>query len=218
MSVILPDSGASETLPDLNQTAAFSVSKVPADLARRRTLVMATSILGGLGIAATAVPFIGSMLPSERAKAAGAPVETDISKLKPGELVTVEWQGKPVWILHRTDDMLRQLSKDEQQLSDPQSEVHHQPEYSKNSTRSIKPEYLVSVGICTHLGCIPNFRPEISPADLGEAWHGGFYCPCHGSKYDLAGRVFKSVPAPTNLIIPRHAYLSDFQLIIGTDF
>lgn len=125
--------------------------------------------------------------------------------------------GKPVWILHRTEDMLRQLSKDEQQLSDPESEVPHQPEYSKNSTRSIKPEYLVSVGICTHLGCVPNFRPEISPDDLGNAWHGGFYCPCHGSKYDLAGRVFKAVPAPTNLIIPRHAYLSNFQLIIGAD-
>ena len=216
-SIILPDSGASETLPDFNQTPAFSVSKYPADLARRRTLVIATSILGGLGIAATAVPFIGSMLPSERAKAAGAPVEADISKLKPGELITVEWQGKPVWVLHRTDDMLRQLSKDEQQLTDPQSEVPHQPEYSKNATRSIKPEYLVSVSICTHLGCIPNFRPEISPADLGDTWHGGFYCPCHGSKYDLAGRVFKGVPAPTNLIIPRHAYLSDSQLIIGTD-
>lgn len=217
MNVNLPDSKGSQTLPDLNQTAAFQITHNPVDLERRRTLVMATSILGGLGVAAATVPFIGSMLPSERAKAAGAPVEAEISKLKPGELITVEWQGKPVWILHRTEDMLRQLSKDEQQLSDPESEVPHQPEYSKNSTRSIKPEYLVSVGICTHLGCVPNFRPEISPADLGHAWRGGFYCPCHGSKYDLAGRVFKGVPAPTNLIIPRHAYLSDFQLIIGAD-
>lgn len=217
MSVISPDSKVSQTLADLNQTAAFQPTHVRVDLKRRRTLVMATSILGGLGVAAATVPFIGSMLPSERAKAAGAPVEADISKLNPGELITVEWQGKPVWILHRTEDMLRQLIKDEQLLSDPQSEVPHQPEYSKNSTRSIKPEYLVSVGICTHLGCVPNFRPEISPADLGHAWRGGFYCPCHGSKYDLAGRVFKGVPAPTNLIIPRHAYLSDFQLIIGAD-
>ncbi len=217
MSANLPDIEASETLPDFNQTPAFTDSKDPADLARRRTLVMGTSILGGLGITAAAMPFIGSMLPSERAKAAGAPVEADISKLKPGELITVELQGKPVWILHRTDDMLKQLSKDEQHLSDPQSEVPHQPAYCKNSTRSIKPEYLVSVGICTHLGCVPNFRPEISPTDLGHAWHGGFYCPCHGSKFDLAGRVFKGVPAPTNLIIPRHVYLSDSQLIIGTD-
>ena len=217
MSINLPDVETSETLPDFNQTAAFRVSKDPADLARRRTLVMATSILGGLGIAATEVPFIGSMLPSERAKAAGAPVEADISKLNPSDLMTVEWQGKPVWILNRTDDMLRQLSKEDQQLRDPQSEVPNQPKYCKNPTRSIKPEYLVSVGICTHLGCVPNFRPEISPADLGTAWQGGFYCPCHGSKYDLAGRVFKGVPAPTNLIIPRHAYLSDSQLIIGTD-
>ena len=217
MSLNLSDSKVSQILADLNQTAAFQITNDPVDLERRRTLVMATSILGGLGVAAATVPFIGSMLPSERAKAAGAPVEADISKLKPGELITVEWQGKPVWILHRTDDMLRQLSKEEQQLSDPESKVPHQPDYSKNSTRSIKPEYLVSVGICTHLGCVPNFRPEISPADLGNAWRGGFYCPCHGSKYDLAGRVFKGVPAPTNLIIPRHAYLSDFQLIIGAD-
>ena len=217
MSVNSPDSKGSQTLADLNQTAAFQITHNPVDLERRRKLVMATSILGGLGVAVATVPFIGSMLPSERAKSAGAPVEADISKLKPGELITVEWQGKPVWILHRTDDMLRQLSKDEQQLSDPESEVPHQPEYSKNSTRSIKPEYLVLVGICTHLGCVPNFRPEKSPADLGNAWRGGFYCPCHGSKYDLAGRVFKGVPAPTNLIIPRHAYLSDFQLIIGAD-
>ena len=217
MSVNSPDSKGSQTLADLNQTAAFQITHNPVDLERRRTLVMATSILGGLGVAVATVPFIGSMLPSERAKSAGAPVEADISKLKPGELITVEWQGKPVWILHRTDEMLRELSKDEQQLSDPQSDVPNQPKYSKNSMRSIKPKYLVSVGICTHLGCVPNFRPEISPDDLGNAWHGGFYCPCHGSKYDLAGRVFKGVPAPTNLIIPRHAYLSNFQLIIGAD-
>ena len=217
MSVNSPDSKGSQTLADLNQTAAFQITHNPVDLERRRTLVMATSILGGLVVAVATVPFIGSMLPSERAKSAGAPVEADISKLKPGELITVEWQGKPVWILHRTDEMLRELSKDEQQLSDPQSDVPNQPKYSKNSMRSIKPKYLVSVGICTHLGCVPNFRPEISPDDLGNAWHGDFYCPCHGSKYDLAGRVFKGVPAPTNLIIPRHAYLSNFQLIIGAD-
>lgn len=148
---------------------------------------------------------------------AGAPVEADISKLEPGALLTVEWRSKPIWILRRTDEMLQLLEKNHQRLSDPDSAVPQQPTYSKNPTRSIKPEYLVSVGICTHLGCVPTFRPEIAPADLGSEWCGGFYCPCHGSKFDLAVRVFWSVLVPTNLVIPRHAYSSDFKLIIGTD-
>ena len=185
--------------------------------ARRRALVAATTAIGGMAAAVAAVPFIGSMMPSERAKAAGAPVETDISTLGPGALLTVEWQGKPVWILHRTDEMLRLLGEDEQRLSDPQSAVPQQPAYCRNPTRSIKPGFLVAVGICTHLGCVPACRPEAVAPDLGPEWHGGFYCPCHGSKFDLAGRVYKNVPAPTNLVIPRHGYLSDSRLIIGTE-
>ena len=187
------------------------------DPVRRQALVAVTTALGGLGVAVATVPFIRSMLPSERAKAAGAPVEADISELGPGTLLTVEWQGKPVGILHRTDAMLRLLGTDDGRLSDPQSAVPQQPTYCRNPTRSIKPEYLVAVGICTHLGCVPTFRPEIAPADLGPEWHGGFYCPCHGSKFDLAGRVYKGVPAPSNLVIPQHTYLRDSRLIIGID-
>lgn len=187
------------------------------DPARRRALVAATTALGGIGVAVATAPFIGSMLPSERAKAAGAPVEADISNLEPGTLLTVEWQGKPVWILHRTGEMLRLLGEDEQRLSDPQSAVPQQPAYCRNPTRSIKPGFLVAVGICTHLGCVPTFRPQLAPGDLGPEWRGGFYCPSHASKFDLAGRVYKDVPAPTNLVVPRHGYLSDFRLIIGTD-
>lgn len=194
------------------------VSDDKPDLARRRALVASTTVLGGIGIAVATVPFIASMLPSERAKAAGAPVEADIGKLEPGTLLTIEWQGKPVWILRRTERMLRLLGAGDQQLSDPQSEVPQQPAYCKNSARSIKPEYLVSLGLCTHLGCVPGFRPDIAPADLGPTWRGGFYCPCHGSKFDLAGRVYRGAPAPTNLIVPRHSYTSKFGLIIGTDF
>ncbi len=185
--------------------------------ARRRALVAATTALGGIAVVVASVPFIGSMLPSERAKAAGAPVETDIINLEPGTLLTVEWQGKPVWILHRTDEMLRLLGEDEQRLSDPQSAIPQQPAYCRNPTRSIKPGFLVAVGICTHLGCVPTCRPEVAAPDLGPEWRGGFYCPCHGSKFDLAGRVYKNVPAPTNLVVPRHGYLSDSRLIIGTD-
>lgn len=187
------------------------------DLTRRRVLVAATTALGGVGIAAATVPFISSMLPSERAKAAGAPVEVDCSKLEPGTLLTVGWQGKPIWILRRTDEMLRLLGTDDQRLRDPQSEEPQQPAYCKNPSRAIKPEYLVAVGLCTHLGCIPTFRPDIAPDDLGPEWRGGFYCPCHGSKFDLAGRVYKDVPAPTNLVIPRYTYSSDVHVIIGTD-
>lgn len=217
MSVILTDPDGSKNLPAVEQANKHDVTHEPPDLARRRVLVGATTALGTIGVAVATVPFVASMLPSERAKVAGAPVEADISKLEPGVLLTVEWRGKPVWILSRTDEMLQLLEKDHQRLSDPESEVLQQPTYCKNSTRSIKPEYFVSVGICTHLGCVPTFRPEVAPADLGSGWLGGFYCPCHGSKFDLAGRVYKGVPAPTNLVIPRHHYLSDFKLIIGTD-
>ena len=217
MSVDLTDPMRSEGLLALERADSSALTDQPPDPARRRALVAVTTALGGIGVTVATVPFIASMRPSEGAKAAGAPVEVDISKLGPGTLLSVEWQGKPVWILRRTDAMLRLLGKEDRRLNDPQSAVAQQPAYCRNPTRSIKPEYLVSVGICTHLGCVPTFRPEIAPADLGPEWRGGFYCPCHGSKFDLAGRVFKGVPAPTNLIIPRHAYLSNFQLIIGTD-
>ncbi len=217
MSVDLTDPMGSEGLLASERADPSDVTHEPPDLARRRVLVAATTALGGIGVAVTTVPFIGSMLPSEKAKVSGAPVEADISKLEPGTLLSVEWRGKPVWILGRTDEMLQLLGKDDRRLSDPQSAVPQQPAYCENPTRSIKPEYLVSVGICTHLGCVPTFRPEIAPADLGPEWQGGFYCPCHGSKFDLAGRVYKSVPAPANLVIPRHTYPSDFRLIIGTD-
>jgi len=184
---------------------------------RRRFLVAATSIAGGIAGAAVATPFVLSMMPSERAKAAGAPVEVDISKIEPGMLLLVEWRGKVVWILDRTPEMLATLKKLDSQVADPKSEKPQQPAYCQNETRSIKPAILVVEGVCTHLGCSPVYRKDIAPADLGSDWLGGFFCPCHGSKFDLAGRVYKSVPAPTNLIVPPHMYLTDTQLLIGSD-
>ncbi|MCO6427555.1 ubiquinol-cytochrome c reductase iron-sulfur subunit [Nitrosomonas communis] len=184
---------------------------------RRRFLVLATSVAGTIAGVAVATPFVLSMMPSERAKAAGAPVEVDISKLEPGMLLMVEWRGKVVWVLKRTQEMLENLKKIENQLADPSSEKKQQPAYAQNATRSIKPEILVVEGVCTHLGCSPVFRKDIAPADLGADWLGGFFCPCHGSKFDLAGRVYKSVPAPTNLIVPPHTYLSENQLLIGSE-
>jgi ubiquinol-cytochrome c reductase iron-sulfur subunit len=184
---------------------------------RRRFLIAATSIAGGIAGVAVATPFMMSMMPSERAKAAGAPVEVDISKVEPGMLLLVEWRGKVVWILNRTPEMLADLKKLDGQVSDPKSEKDQQPKYAQNETRSIKPAILVVEGVCTHLGCSPVYRKDIAPADLGSDWLGGFFCPCHGSKFDLAGRVYKSVPAPTNLVVPPHMYLSDTSLLIGSD-
>jgi ubiquinol-cytochrome c reductase iron-sulfur subunit len=184
---------------------------------RRRFLITATSVAGGIASAAWATPFILSMMPSERAKAAGAPVEVDISKLEPGMLLLVEWRGKVVWVLSRTPEMLASLTRLESKLTDPNSEKDQQPEYAQNPTRSIRLEILVTTGVCTHLGCSPVFRKEIAPADLGPDWLGGFFCPCHGSKFDLAGRVYKNVPAPTNLLVPPHTYLSENVLLIGLD-
>jgi ubiquinol-cytochrome c reductase iron-sulfur subunit len=181
-------------------------------LQKRDFLVKATAATGAVGVAAVAVPFVGSMLPSERAKAAGAPVEIDISKLKPGEKMTAEWRGQPVWIVRRTPEMLAKLNKHDDQLSDPNLEVPQQPEYCKNKDRSIKPEYAVMLGTCTHLGCSPNDN-FVATAD----WDGGFVCPCHGSKFDLSGRVFKGSPAPKNLLIPPHQYLTDTTLLVGED-
>ncbi len=186
---------------------------------RRRFLVAATTVVGGIATVGVATPFMLSMMPSERAKAAGAPVEVDISKLEQGQLLLVEWRGKVVWVLKRSEEMLETLTQLEQEdaLADPDSEREQQPEYAKNTTRSIKPETLVVEGLCTHLGCSPVYRKDIAPADLGEDWLGGFFCPCHGSKFDLAGRVYKNLPAPTNLIVPPHTYLSDSLLLIGSE-
>lgn len=184
---------------------------------RRKFLVAATSVAGSIAGVAIATPFMLSMMPSERAKAAGAPVEVDISKLEPGMLLMVEWRGRVVWILDRTPEMLATLTKLEGELADPDSEKNQQPDYARNQTRSIKPGILVIVGLCTHLGCSPVFRKDIAPEDLGPDWLGGFFCPCHGSKFDLAGRVYKSVPAPTNMVVPPHIYLSDDRLLIGSE-
>ncbi|MEO8717173.1 MAG: ubiquinol-cytochrome c reductase iron-sulfur subunit [Burkholderiales bacterium] len=182
----------------------------------RRNLVLATTVVGGAASVGAAVPFVASMLPSERAKAAGAPVEVDISRLVPGELGIYEWRGQPVWVMRRTPNMLKDIKKDDAVVVDPNSEVPQQPGYAKNEYRSIKPDLMVLVGICTHLGCSPT--PKLQPgADMGPEWQGGFYCPCHGSKFDLAGRVYKGVPAPTNLVVPPYQYLSDSTLLIGKD-
>ena len=184
---------------------------------RRRILIAATTAVGGVVAVGAGAPFALSLQPSERAKAAGAPVEVDISAIAPGTMISIEWQGKPVWIVRRTKEMLDLLPKHDAELSDPASSVQQQPDYCNNPTRSIKPEILVVLGICTHLGCSPTFRPEISPPDLGANWAGGWFCPCHGSRFDLAARVFKGAPAPTNLIIPPHKYLSESRLLIGDD-
>jgi ubiquinol-cytochrome c reductase iron-sulfur subunit len=184
----------------------------------RRNLVFATAAVGGVATVATAVPFLASMAPSERAKAAGAPVEADISKLAPGEMMRVEWRGKPVWIIHRTKEMLEALGKIADKMSDAGSKRPMQPEYAKNEARSIKPEYLVVVGICTHLGCSPTDKFKTgTESGINPDWPGGFLCPCHGSLFDLAGRVYKNMPAPDNLEVPPHYYLSDTRILIGED-
>ena len=184
---------------------------------KRRFLIGASIVWGGIGTVAAAVPFAWSLWPSERAKAAGAPVEVDISKIEPGQQITVEWRGKVVWVIKRTPEMLASLPKLDNRVVDPKSEVDHQPKNCKNEDRSIKPEIFVAVGICTHLGCSPTYRPQVAPPDLGPEWLGGFFCPCHQSKFDLAGRVFKGVPAPTNLVVPPYKYLSDTRLRIGEE-
>ena len=184
---------------------------------RRHFLTVATAVTGGVGIAAAAVPFVASFRPSARAQALGAPVEIDVSKLEPGALVKVEWRGRAIYILHRTRDMLATLERDAALLEDPASVESVQPEYAQNQHRSIKPAFLVLEGVCTHLGCAPIARFEVGPADLGADWPGGFFCPCHGSKFDLAGRVFAGVPAPTNLPVPPHRYVSDNRIVIGAD-
>ena len=185
--------------------------------ARRRFLTTATTVIGAVGTGFVAVPFISFMSPSARARAAGAPVRADISKLEPGQMIRVEYRGKPVWIVRRTQENLDTLKEMEPLLADAVSEISDQPEYAQNAQRSIKPEILVLIGICTHLGCSPTYRPDVAPVDLGPDWQGGFFCPCHGSKFDIAGRVFKGMPAPTNLPVPRYHFLSDAEILIGED-
>jgi ubiquinol-cytochrome c reductase iron-sulfur subunit len=190
------------------------------DKSRRKWLI-ATSVAGGVGTAAVALPLVSTFAPSEKAKAAGAPVEMDIAGMQPGEMRTVEWRGKPVWVVRRTPEMLASLAAVEGELADPKSERNPKdltPEYAQNQHRSIKPEYLVAVGICSHLGCSPITKFETcAQPSLPDNWTGGFLCPCHGSTFDLAGRVFKNKPAPDNLEVPPHMYVSDTKLIIGED-
>lgn len=193
-------------------------SSAPSGGKRRFLLLAATSVVGGVGAVAVAVPFIKSMTPSARARAAGAPVEVDISKVEPGMMITVEWRGQPVWIVHRTPEMLANIPKLNERVADPESTQPLQPSYVGKETRSIKPEYLVLVGICSHLGCSPTEKLKIgADSGLGDDWLGGFYCPCHGSKFDVSGRVLKGMPAPVNLKVPPYTYLSDTRLLIGQD-
>lgn len=190
----------------------------PVNQSRRCLLIGASSVVGAVGVVGAVLPFVQSWAPNAKARAAGAPVEVDISKLELGQRMVVEWRGRPVWIVRRTKEALAQLSKLNDQLRDPASnEEQQQPKYAKNEYRSIKPEYLVLVGICTHLGCSPTYRPDVAATDLGSDWPGGFFCPCHGSRFDFAGRVFKGVPAPINLEVPPHHYVNDKVLIIGED-
>lgn len=183
----------------------------------RRTFVIATSVVGGAASVGAAVPFVASMMPSERAKAAGAPVEVDFSRLAPGEVGVFEWRGKPVWVIRRTKEMLDSLKTVVPKLTDPASRASIQPEYAQNEQRAIKPELMVVEGVCTHLGCSPQLKGAEDKAEMGADWVGGFYCACHGSKFDFAGRVYKGSPAPTNLSVPPYAYLSDTTIIIGED-
>ncbi len=185
---------------------------------RRKFLTAATSAVGVAGAVGIAVPFVGSWNPSASAKAAGAPVKADIGKVEPGQMIVVEWRGKPVYVVHRTEEQLQGLPKLNDQLKDPDSEASVQPAYVTGVDRSIRPELLVVEGLCTHLGCAPKFRPEVGAADLGgDAWLGGFFCPCHGSKFDLSGRVYSGVPASANLIVPPYSFEGDNVLVIGVD-
>jgi ubiquinol-cytochrome c reductase iron-sulfur subunit len=194
-----------------------TIAEDTIDPTKRRFLIGATGVVAGVGAVITATPFVMSFFPSERAKAAGAPVDVDIAKLEPGQKIDVEWRGKVVWVINRTPAMLATLPKLDPKLLDPKSNDSIQPPYAKNEHRSIKDPILVMIGICTHLGCSPTYRPEVGPADLGPDWLGGFFCPCHQSKFDLAGRVYKGVPAPSNLPVPPHKYVTDTRILIGED-
>lgn len=186
------------------------------DAGRRRFLTASATVVGGVATVGVAVPFVAAWQPSERARAIGAPIEVDISKMEPGQMLVSKWRGKPVWIVNRTPDILQALPGLDDELRDPESTERQQPDYAKNEFRSIKPEILVLIGICTHLGCSPSYvKPDEAP--IGAGWPGGFFCPCHGSKFDYAGRVYAGVPAPTNLVVPPHQYLSDTRILIGAD-
>ena len=193
------------------------MSKQGVDTGRRRMLTLATTAAGAVGAGAWAVPFLASLAPSERAKALGAPVTVDIGDINPGEMKIVKWRSQPVWVLRRTPEMLASLEKVRGDLADPDSKKAQQPDYIHGKERSLKPEYLVMMGVCTHLGCSPKLRTDIGPPDLGSAWQGGFFCPCHGSRFDLSGRVFSGVPAPLNIIVPPYRYASDTTIVIGED-
>jgi len=193
------------------------VSNQSVNKGRRQFLTAATSVVGAAGVVGVATPFVASWNPSAKARAAGAPVKADISRLEPGQMMVVEWRGKPVYVVRRTQEALDSLSRMTDELRDPESQESEQPAYVDPEQRSIKAEYLVLLGLCTHLGCTPKYRPEVAPADLGPDWLGGFFCPCHGSKFDLAGRVLKGVPAPTNLVVPPYSYEGDKLLVIGVD-
>ncbi len=184
---------------------------------RRRFLVAATSVVGAAGAVGVATPFVKSWNPSAKAKAAGAPVKVNLSKLEPGQQVVVEWRGKPVFVVRRTKEMLVDLKAQGDLLRDPKSEKSEQPSYATNEYRSVKDEYLILVGLCTHLGCSPKYLPEVKPMEFEAKWKGGYHCPCHGSKFDLAGRVYKGVPAPTNLVVPPYTYENDIVVIVGQD-
>ena len=184
---------------------------------KRRNLVVATAVVRGVAGVAAALPVAASMLPSDRARAAGAPVEVDLSKLAPGEMAVIEWRGKPVWVIRRTKEMLESLKAVTGKLTDPASKSSEQPKYAENEHRSQKPDVMVMEGVCTHLGCSPQLKGPDAKAEMGGDWAGGFYCPCHGSKFDLAGRVFRGAPAPTNLKVPPYTFVSDSTLLIGED-
>ncbi|MEM9302809.1 MAG: ubiquinol-cytochrome c reductase iron-sulfur subunit [Pseudomonadota bacterium] len=184
---------------------------------RRRFLTGSFAVVGAAGALGAAIPFIKMWEPSAKAQAAGAPVEVNIGKLEPGQMLTTEWRGRPIWVVNRTPEMLEALGGVRDELRDPDSAVEQQPGYAQNDTRSLKPELLIVIGVCTHLGCSPKFIPEMEPQAFSEEWVGGFFCPCHSSKFDLAGRVFAGVPAPSNLEVPPHSYLDDERIVIGID-
>ncbi|MCC2617770.1 ubiquinol-cytochrome c reductase iron-sulfur subunit [Aestuariibacter halophilus] len=205
----------SKVSADANDSS--EVASQPQDNTRRRFLTVATSVVGAAGVVGVAIPFIGSWNPSAKARAAGADVEVDISKIEPGQLIRVMWRSKPVWIVRRTPELLASLANHEDQLKDPNSEVEQQPAFAQNRYRSLKEEYLVLVGICTHLGCSPQHLKDGAFEERVEGVPEGFFCPCHGSKFDMAGRVFENVPAPSNLVVPPYMYLDDTTLLIGSE-
>ncbi len=190
------------------------MSNVPVNNSRRRFLTAATAVVGGAGVVGAAVPFIASWNPSARAKAAGAPVEVNVGKIMPGQLIRAEWRGKPVYVVRRTEKTVNDLPKHDEKLRDPNSEMAQQPEYAANAYRAIKPEFLVALGVCTHLGCAPTYQHG-DFAQFVDGVENGFFCPCHGSKFDMAGRVFQGVPAPLNLVVPEHSFINDDTLLIG---